>query len=61
MTREMLADLKSKLTSEEELNFQCDCLLQGVRSKIYQPLMQRTTCGLYDKRFSFLDARKLKE
>lgn len=28
-------------------NFQSDCLLLGVQSKIYQPLMKREMCGKY--------------
>lgn len=28
-------------------DFQSDCLLLGVQSKIYQPLMKREMCGKY--------------
>jgi len=28
-------------------DFQSDCLLLGVQSKVYQPLMKRELCGKY--------------
>lgn len=46
MTRNMLKDLEALSDDEtSHLNHQSDCLLQGVESKVYKPLMQRDTCG----------------
>lgn len=44
MIRNMLAELES-LVKCASTNFQSDCLLLGVQSKIYQPLMKREMCG----------------
>nr|CAD7569924.1 unnamed protein product [Timema californicum] len=43
MVRTMLLDLESSL--ETPVSEQTSCLLQGVRSKVYQPLLKRPTCG----------------
>nr|CAD7588219.1 unnamed protein product [Timema genevievae] len=43
MVRAMLLDLESSL--ETPVSEQTSCLLQGVRSKVYQPLLKRPTCG----------------
>lgn len=46
MTRSMLKNLELLFDNEtSHMNYQSDCLLQGVESKIYKPLMQRETCG----------------
>lgn len=44
MIRDMLMDLES-LQNCTDTTFQNDCLLLGVHSKVYQPLMERVTCG----------------
>ncbi|XP_012267402.2 tRNA pseudouridine(38/39) synthase [Athalia rosae] len=60
MTREMLVDLQTKRTSATEINSQCDCLLQGVKSKTYQPLLQRTTCETLENRIEhYVKKRRL--
>uniref|UniRef100_A0A0C9Q1B3 PUS3_0 protein n=1 Tax=Fopius arisanus TaxID=64838 RepID=A0A0C9Q1B3_9HYME len=46
MVRSMLEDLEDRVKSEESLSFQNEGLIQGVQSKIYQPLMERITCGM---------------
>ncbi|XP_046468687.1 tRNA pseudouridine(38/39) synthase [Neodiprion pinetum] len=60
MTREMLTDMQAKLTNAEKLNFQSDCLLTGVKSKVYQPLLQRTTCEPLENRIDhYVKKRRL--
>lgn len=60
MIREMVTDLQLKLTDQEELNLQCDCLLQGVKAKIYQPLLERTTCETLENRIEhYVKKRRL--
>ncbi|XP_015592180.1 tRNA pseudouridine(38/39) synthase isoform X2 [Cephus cinctus] len=44
MIRNMLMELESKLENDVDTKFQNYCLLQGVQSKVYQPLMKRMTC-----------------
>nr|CAD7448031.1 unnamed protein product [Timema bartmani] len=48
MVRAMLLDLESSL--ETPVSEQTSCLLQGVRSKVYQPLLKRPTCGSLETR-----------
>nr|CAD7428975.1 unnamed protein product [Timema monikensis] len=48
MVRAMLLDLESSL--EVPVSEQTSCLLQGVRSKVYQPLLKRPTCGSLEAR-----------
>ncbi|XP_011499598.1 PREDICTED: tRNA pseudouridine(38/39) synthase [Ceratosolen solmsi marchali] len=51
MTRSMLTNLETLLDDKSvSLNFQTDCLMQGVKRKIYQPLMQRQRCESLEKR-----------
>lgn len=46
MTRNMLRHLETLFGDKIiPLNFQSNCLLQGVESKTYKPLMNRDTCG----------------
>lgn len=47
MIKNMLEDLESQTKSKDDLSNQSSCLIQGVRSKTYQPLMKRVTCGSY--------------
>lgn len=47
MIRVMLDDLSGHVTSQETMNYQSEGLIQGVKSKIYQPLMKRVTCGTF--------------
>ncbi|KMQ90739.1 trna pseudouridine synthase 3 [Lasius niger] len=44
MIKNMLTKLEN-LVNCANTDFQSDCLLLGVRSKIYQPLMKREMCG----------------
>ncbi|XP_012524214.1 tRNA pseudouridine(38/39) synthase isoform X3 [Monomorium pharaonis] len=46
MIKNMLTELKN-FVSCVNTNFQSDCLLLGIQSKIYQPLMKREMCGKY--------------
>nr|CAD7411027.1 unnamed protein product [Timema poppensis] len=48
MVRAMLLDLETSL--ETPVSEQTSCLLQGVRSKVYQPLLKRPTCGSLEAR-----------
>jgi len=41
----MLTELED--TVDININFQSDCLLLGIQSKVYQPLMKREMCGSY--------------
>lgn len=47
MIKNMLIELENFLSDSVNFqsNFQSDCLLLGVQSKIYQPLMKREMCG----------------
>lgn len=44
MIKNMLTKLEN-LVNCANTDFQSDCLLLGVRSKVYQPLMKREMCG----------------
>jgi len=44
MIKNMLMELENFLNCVNT-DFQSDCLLLGVQSKIYQPLMKREMCG----------------
>jgi len=46
MIRNMLMELEDMVDCVN-VNSQSDCLLLGIQSKIYQPLMKREMCGLY--------------
>lgn len=50
MIKSMIDDLECHLCNDDTLNHQSDCLIQGAQSKVYQPLMKRITCGLYDNK-----------
>lgn len=41
----MIKTMLLNLPETKNTNFQSDCLLRGVESKIYTPLMKRLTCG----------------
>lgn len=65
MIKDMLMDLES-LQNFTDLTFQNGCLLLGVHSKVYQPLMKRVTCETlenkikhYEKKgkFEFMDLK----
>ena len=47
MTRTMLKNLETIEDKSFVLNYQSDCLLEGVEAKVYRPLMERETCGEY--------------
>lgn len=48
MIKNMLMELENSLNDINfQSNFQSNCLLLGVQSKIYQPLMKREMCGKY--------------
>lgn len=47
MMKNMIDDLKNNLSNDDLNNYQANCLIQGVQSKVYQPLMKRLTCGAY--------------
>ncbi|KAK2586643.1 hypothetical protein KPH14_011690 [Odynerus spinipes] len=49
MIKDMLMDLQN-LQNCTDATFQSDCLLLGVHSKIYQPLMKRVTCETLENR-----------
>ncbi|XP_043679435.1 tRNA pseudouridine(38/39) synthase [Vespula pensylvanica] len=49
MIKDMLMDLES-LQNCTDTTFQNDCLLLGVHSKVYQPLMERVTCESLENR-----------
>jgi len=46
MIRNMLMELEDMVDCVN-INFQSDCLLLGIQSKVYQPLMKREMCGSY--------------
>lgn len=46
MIKNMLMELENFVNCANT-DFQSDCLLLGVQSKIYQPLMKREMCGKY--------------
>lgn len=41
----MIDNLKNYVSTNDPMEYQSDCLIQGVQSKVYQPLMKRLTCG----------------
>lgn len=49
MIRDMLTDLEN-LQKHRDTTFQNNCLLLGVHSKVYQPLMERVTCETLENR-----------
>ena len=61
MIENMLSDLEES-TNCKNLSFQNDCLLLGVQSKTYQPLMKRVTCeSLENKIIHYENKKKRKE
>ncbi|XP_023289103.1 tRNA pseudouridine(38/39) synthase isoform X2 [Orussus abietinus] len=59
MTREMLREMETILDDDEGIRSQSTCLLQGVQTKVYQPLMKRVTCdSLEDKIQHYAKKRK---
>lgn len=44
MIKSMLSELENSV-NYANTDFQSDCLLQGVKSKLYQPVMKREMCG----------------
>lgn len=56
----MIKAMLSNLPDTENTNFQSDCLLRGVESKIYTPLMKRLTCeSLEEKIKHFTKKQKI--
>ncbi|CAD6208501.1 GSCOCG00010501001-RA-CDS, partial [Cotesia congregata] len=45
--KSIIEDLSSHVENKEGFNYQSDCLIQGVQTKVHLPLMKRTTCGNY--------------
>ncbi|XP_034191751.2 tRNA pseudouridine(38/39) synthase [Osmia lignaria lignaria] len=61
MIENMLSDLEES-TNCKNLSFQNDCLLLGVQSRTYQPLMKRVTCeSLENKIIHYENKKKRKE
>ncbi|KAI4491045.1 hypothetical protein M0802_010462 [Mischocyttarus mexicanus] len=61
MIKDMLMDLES-LQSFSDTTFQDNCLLLGVNSKVYQPLMERITCESLENRIKhYKKKNKLEE
>ncbi|XP_015124476.1 tRNA pseudouridine(38/39) synthase isoform X2 [Diachasma alloeum] len=58
MIRSMLQDLESHVISQEDLDFQSEGLIQGVQSKIYQPLMKRVTCESLENRIKHFEKKR---
>ncbi|XP_058790728.1 tRNA pseudouridine(38/39) synthase [Phymastichus coffea] len=63
MIKNMLQDLQ-ELTDEKNTNikYQSNCLLQGVESKVYKPLLERETCeSLEDRIEHYAKKRRLEK
>ncbi|XP_063986627.1 tRNA pseudouridine(38/39) synthase [Diachasmimorpha longicaudata] len=58
MIRSMLQDLECHVKSQENMNFQSEGLIQGVQSKIYQPLMKRVTCESLENRIKHFEKKR---
>ncbi|XP_034938711.1 tRNA pseudouridine(38/39) synthase [Chelonus insularis] len=59
MIEHMINDLKSNLRNHcDDLNCQADCLIQGVQSKVYQPLMKRVTCESLENRIKHFEKKR---
>ncbi|KAK0078921.1 hypothetical protein PV325_001933 [Microctonus aethiopoides] len=58
MMKNMIDDLENNLSSDDLNNYQANCLIQGVQSKVYQPLMKRLTCASLENRIKHLTKKR---
>lgn len=58
MTRSMLENLESLTKNNIKSNYQSDCLILGVHSKCYQPLMNRITCESLENRIKHFEKKQ---
>ncbi|XP_044015777.1 tRNA pseudouridine(38/39) synthase isoform X2 [Aphidius gifuensis] len=58
MTRSMLQNLENLTKNKISSNNQSDCLILGVHSKCYQPLMKRITCESLENRIKHFEKKQ---